>query len=76
MINFKVNGAWGDWTSVNRCSITCLNDGVGNQDVNRECNNPPKKYGGADCPGPSKKTWDCNNGQPQCRKYAQHTNIA
>ncbi|XP_041955132.1 properdin-like [Alosa sapidissima] len=42
------HGAWGAWSSLSECSVTC---GVGLQSKTRKCNNPAPKYGGNACLG-------------------------
>lgn len=53
-----VNGNWGAWSAVSDCSVTC---GVGLQTHRRDCDNPPPKYGGQDCPGDNTKSLLCKD---------------
>ena len=39
------------------CSAEC---GGGEQTRERECNNPPPQFGGAECQGDSSQTQSCN----------------
>ena len=43
---FAVDGNYTNWSPWSSCSVTCSN---GTRIRNRECNNPPPKYGGEDC---------------------------
>ncbi|XP_014668649.1 PREDICTED: SCO-spondin-like [Priapulus caudatus] len=52
-----VNGSWSTWGPWSSCSADC--DG-GTQLRYRECNMPPPKNGGANCPGNSVSTSTCN----------------
>lgn len=52
-----VNGGWGNWGSMGKCSRTC---GGGIQFAERECNTPAPKNGGRYCVGERKKFSICN----------------
>ncbi|CAH1263786.1 HMCN1 [Branchiostoma lanceolatum] len=52
-----VAGSWSDWSSWGSCSATC---GGGSRQRLRACTNPAPMYGGADCPGVSTQTQECN----------------
>ncbi|XP_056009334.1 SCO-spondin-like, partial [Ostrea edulis] len=52
-----IDGVWATWGSWGTCTVTC---GGGTQDRFRTCSNPNPQYGGADCPGASNSTQDCN----------------
>ena len=41
-----VNGDWGEWSSWSSCSVTC---GTGEQQRERQCNNPEPQNGGTQC---------------------------
>ena len=43
-----VDGNWGAWASHGSCSRTC---GGGEQQWNRECDDPAPEHGGAECTG-------------------------
>lgn len=50
--NMKVDGNWGEWSQWSSCPATCVKDVINppEQTRSRECNNPPPKNGGKDCP--------------------------
>ena len=45
--------AWSNWTS---CSTTC---GPGQQERRRNCTEPRRAHGGADCQGPATEIREC-----------------
>ncbi|KAL5270907.1 hypothetical protein ACHWQZ_G001540 [Mnemiopsis leidyi] len=52
-----VDGGWSDYGEWSTCSAGC---GGGEQTRERECNNPPPQFGGAECQGDSSQTQSCN----------------
>ena len=52
-----VDGQWSIWGDYDTCTLTC---GGGTQSAKRVCNNPPPKFGGADCVGISSNVRSCN----------------
>nr|XP_022339845.1 semaphorin-5B-like [Crassostrea virginica] len=55
--NCPIDGGWGSWGSYGSCTVTC---GGGTQERSRTCTNPAPQYGGANCPGSSVSSQDCN----------------
>jgi len=58
----RVHGGWSAWTAFSECSAFC----GGHEGVvvrTRACNNPPPKYQGNHCDGPSNETYPCK-GKP------------
>lgn len=56
-----IHGEWGPWTKFTPCSAKC---GLGFRNRNRFCDNPPPKFGGALCKGPSEEKQNCDTGKP------------
>ncbi|XP_052793992.1 SCO-spondin-like [Mya arenaria] len=58
-----INGNWGPWSDFTKCSSMC---GIGNQQRQRVCNNPPPQFGGMLCDGMKSQTeiTDCDTGIP------------
>ena len=52
-----VDGVWGSWRNVTRCSATC---GGGTMNQARDCKSPNQKHGDDDCVGNGERTIDCN----------------
>ncbi|XP_068081375.1 hemicentin-1 isoform X2 [Anabrus simplex] len=50
------DGRWSHWSAWSPCSATC---GSGNKQRSRECNNPPPRYGGAECRGENLEILQC-----------------
>ncbi|XP_013926007.1 PREDICTED: properdin-like [Thamnophis sirtalis] len=50
------DGNWGSWKPSQPCSVTC---GVGQVVQNRQCDNPPPKYGGRACLGAAERRQPC-----------------
>lgn len=66
-----VNGGWSSWSSYGSCSKTC---NYGSKTRTRTCTNPSPKHNGANCPGLSRQTVNCNVGV-RCPYYtAYHSN--
>merc|ERR1719422_1048713 len=59
-----IDGGWGSWGGWGECSITCL--GVGVQERERTCDNPPPKYNGASCPGSAVDDLSCDRTATKC----------
>ena len=57
MHSILVDGKFGAWGPYSTCTKTC---GIGTQERNRICNNPPPSAGGKDCVGPAYETQKCN----------------
>lgn len=56
-----VNGMWSFWSDWLKCDAKC---GVGTQVRVRVCDNPPPKFGGMACEGPSTEHLPCDTGIP------------
>lgn len=54
-----VNGAWGDWTGYQSCSVTC---GTGTQTRYRYCNSPHPAHDGLPCTGDDYQVRSCSPG--------------
>ena len=52
-----VDGSWGSWTEWTSCSVTC---GGGTQRRSRQCDDPPPRRGGTECPGSDEEIQSCN----------------
>lgn len=61
--NCTAHGQWTDWTSWSTCSQSC--GSTATQHRHRYCSNPPPKFGGRDCIGPSREEQYCQ-GHPPC----------
>ncbi|KAJ7317562.1 hypothetical protein JRQ81_003724 [Phrynocephalus forsythii] len=55
------DGNWGGWKNFSPCSVTC---GVGRQVMKRQCDSPPPKHGGRNCPGEDTQHHPCVTGVP------------
>ena len=52
----SVDGAWTQWSAWGECSQTCIG---GSQNSTRTCTNPPKQYGGVNCPDVDTRSQPC-----------------
>lgn len=67
-----VDGAWGEWSRLSECSVTC---GIGLRLKTRKCDNPAPKYGGKPCEGDDQESEVCISGR-RCPGEHLHTGIA
>ena len=51
-----VHGAWGPWSELSRCSVSC---GIGAVKLRRSCDAPPPQHGGRGCQGNETRTAVC-----------------
>ncbi|XP_072176576.1 hemicentin-1-like [Diadema setosum] len=55
-----IHGRWGEWQPWEDCSVSC---GYGRRVRRRQCNNPPRQYGGRDCEGEPIQVSECFSGE-------------
>ena len=55
---FLVDGGWGEWKEVKKCSKTCGTDVF--RDMHRKCDSPPPSNDGKPCNGSNYTFEDCN----------------
>ena len=59
LIQCPIHGHWSPWSEYSPCTATCE---FGTRTRTRICNNPPPKFGGFYCKGPSENTVTCEAG--------------